>query len=292
LNAGGLNQISSSSSSLATLSSLLVYLRTQSTRNYSSSSHNRLSLASRSLSTLSRLSASKLLATSTTSSLTTLNNLNSKCTSKSQVREMSSNAQGLESIKAGDVEEFNSHDGIMERATRDRHSADPTNRAFTYFVLGGGRFLYATTVRMLVIRSIAQLSASADVMALAKVEVDLTKVFPGTTLTVKWRGKPIFIRNRTPSDIAEATKDDKAELKDPAADAGRVKKPEWLVLIGVCTHLGCVPLSNSGNFGGWFCPCHGSHYDKSGRIRLGPAPLNLDIPPYEFIDDKHILLGN
>lgn len=103
-------------------------------------------------------------------------------------------------------------------------------------------------------------------------------------------GKPVFIRHRTPKEIAEANAVDVSSLRDPQTDEERVQNPEWLVALGVCTHLGCVPISNAGEFGGWYCPCHGSHYDNSGRTRKGPAPLNLEIPPYSFIEDGSKLL--
>jgi ubiquinol-cytochrome c reductase iron-sulfur subunit len=130
------------------------------------------------------------------------------------------------------------------------------------------------------------MAPSADVLALANVEVDLNKIEPGTTLVVKWRGKPLFVRHRTQEEIDSATNVSADELKDPQDDAARTKRPEWLVVLGVCTHLGCVPLVNQGDYRGWFCPCHGSHYDTSGRIRKGPAPLNLgmsfDIDSFSF----------
>jgi ubiquinol-cytochrome c reductase iron-sulfur subunit len=113
---------------------------------------------------------------------------------------------------------------------------------------------------------------------------------------VVWRGKPVFIRHRGAEEIKLAVADDKAALPDPATDESRVKKAQWLIMIGVCTHLGCIPLGQKqgepkGEYGGWFCPCHGSHYDTSGRIRKGPAPTNLPIPPYTFLDDTHIRIG-
>ena len=140
---------------------------------------------------------------------------------------------------------------------------------------------------------IDQMNPSADTLALASVEYDLTKVQDGQQITIKWRGKPLFIRNRTPKEVAEAVKDDAAPMKDPAKDADRVKagKAQWLVLIGNCTHLGCVPTFGGGEYGGWFCPCHGSVYDTSGRIRQGPAPLNLALPPYAFTSDTKIVIG-
>jgi len=138
---------------------------------------------------------------------------------------------------------------------------------------------------------IHQMNPSADVLALSSIEVDLTSIPLGQTIKVLFRGKPIFIRHRTPEEIARAKGDDTAALPDPAADDSRVQKPEWLVMVGTCTHLGCVPLDQRGEFGGWFCPCHGSHYDISGRIRKGPAPRNLDVPVYAFVTDTTIKIG-
>jgi ubiquinol-cytochrome c reductase iron-sulfur subunit len=181
--------------------------------------------------------------------------------------------------------------------TYDEHSherfapGDPSKRAFTYFVLSGGRFIYAAALRLVVLKFILSMTASQDVLALASLEVDLSKVEPGQTITVKWRGKPVFIRRRTEDDIALANSVDMHALRDPQPDSDRVVNPEWLILVGVCTHLGCVPLANAGDYGGWFCPCHGSHYDISGRIRKGPAPYNLEVPAYKFMDDSTVLVG-
>lgn len=143
---------------------------------------------------------------------------------------------------------------------------------------------------------IDSLNPAADTLAMATTEVDLAPIQVGQAITVVWRGKPVFIRRRTSEEIAKAEKDDNADLRDPQKDSARVKNPEWLVLVGVCTHLGCVPLGQKGNdpkgeYGGWFCPCHGSHYDSSGRIRKGPAPKNLAVPPYEFVSDTLIKIG-
>ena len=138
---------------------------------------------------------------------------------------------------------------------------------------------------------IDQMNPDASVKALATTEVDISKVEQGKTITVLWRGKPVFIRKRTKEEINEAQSVKLEELKDPQKDQERVKKAEWLVMVGVCTHLGCVPLGNKGDFNGWFCPCHGSHYDTSGRIRKGPAPTNLEIPKYEFVDNNTIKIG-
>ena len=138
---------------------------------------------------------------------------------------------------------------------------------------------------------IDQMNPDASVKALSTTEVDISNVNLGKTITVLWRGKPVFIRKRTQKEIIEAQNIKLEDLKDPQKDQDRVKKAEWLVMVGVCTHLGCVPLGNKGDFDGWFCPCHGSHYDTSGRVRKGPAPTNLEIPKYEFIDNNTIKIG-
>ncbi|KAG6554097.1 hypothetical protein Mapa_004012 [Marchantia paleacea] len=181
---------------------------------------------------------------------------------------------------------------VYDETVHERHSpGDPSKRAFTYFVLTGGRFIYASALRLLVLKFILSMSASRDVLALASLEVNLSNIEPGATVTVKWRGKPVFIRRRTESDIKLANTVSMSELRDPQEDSARVQDPEWLVVIGVCTHLGCVPLPNAGDYGGWFCPCHGSHYDISGRIRKGPAPYNLEVPQYSFMEEGKLLVG-
>ncbi|NBX52779.1 MAG: ubiquinol-cytochrome c reductase iron-sulfur subunit [Proteobacteria bacterium] len=140
---------------------------------------------------------------------------------------------------------------------------------------------------------IDSMNPSKDVQALASVEVDISNIKVGEEKKVMWRGKPIFIKRRTSLEIDDAKKVELSELKDPQNDSDRVKagKEEWLVTIGICTHLGCVPIGGQGEYKGWFCPCHGSQYDTSGRIRKGPAPKNLEIPPYEFLNDKTIKIG-
>lgn len=135
------------------------------------------------------------------------------------------------------------------------------------------------------------MSASADVLALASAEFDIASLPEGSTMTVKWRGKPVFIRHRTADEISKEEAVGLGELKDPQLDKDRVQDPEWLIVLGICTHLGCVPISGAGEFGGWFCPCHGSHYDTSGRIRKGPAPLNLEIPPYTLGSGGKLVVG-
>ncbi len=157
---------------------------------------------------------------------------------------------------------------------------------------------------------VAQMNPDASAQALSSTEVDLTPIKDGQAITILWRGKPVFIRHRLKEETERARADDTAQLKDPEArnlalpettkadDENRVKPghENWLVLIGICTHLGCIPKGQSmadarGEFGGWFCPCHGSHYDTSGRIRKGPAPRNLDVPPYTFLSDTKIKIG-
>ena len=138
-----------------------------------------------------------------------------------------------------------------------------------------------------------QMNPSGDTLALASIEYDFAKVALGQQVVIKWRGKPVFIRHRTPKEIASAKADDHASMPDPATDASRVKpgKEDWLVLIGVCTHLGCVPNFGLGAYGGWLCPCHGSVYDTAGRIRAGPAPRNLDLPDYTFTGPTKVKIG-
>ena len=136
-----------------------------------------------------------------------------------------------------------------------------------------------------------QMNPDASVKALASTEVDVSLIEPGKSITVLWRGKPVFIKRRTQEEIAEARAVKLDDLIDPEKDEDRAKNPEWLVMLGVCTHLGCVPLEDKGDFNGWFCPCHGSHYDTSGRIRKGPAPDNLAVPPYKFLDEQTIKIG-
>jgi ubiquinol-cytochrome c reductase iron-sulfur subunit len=140
---------------------------------------------------------------------------------------------------------------------------------------------------------INSMNPSADVLAFSSIEVDLDHIQPGQSIKVMWRGKPIFVRNRTPQEIAEAKAVPLSELRDPQTDEERTKPghENWLVMIGVCTHLGCIPLGQKGDYDGWFCPCHGSHYDTAGRIRKGPAPKNLYIPEYQFLNDNKIKIG-
>ncbi len=138
---------------------------------------------------------------------------------------------------------------------------------------------------------IDQMNPDASVKALASTEVDISGIEKGQSITVLWRGKPVFIKRRTEEEIQKARQVDINELPHPEKDEDRAKDPEWLVMLGMCTHLGCVPLGDKGEYGGWFCPCHGSHYDTSGRIRKGPAPTNLEVPKYEFVNGSTIKIG-
>ena len=138
---------------------------------------------------------------------------------------------------------------------------------------------------------IDQMNPDTSVKALATTEVDISNIEKGKQITVLWRGKPVFIKRRTDDEIAEARAVKLDELKHPEKDEDRAENPEWLVMLGVCTHLGCVPLGDKGEYNGWFCPCHGSHYDTSGRIRKGPAPTNMEVPKYEFLNSNTIKIG-
>jgi ubiquinol-cytochrome c reductase iron-sulfur subunit len=180
---------------------------------------------------------------------------------------------------------------------------DPNRRDFLYVATGMAGAVGAAAFAW---PFIDQMRPDASTLALASIEVDVAQLQPGMSLTVKWRGKPVFIRNRTPEEIEAAKTVPLADLKDPVArnanlpadapatDADRAAgegKENWLVMIGVCTHLGCVPLGQSGDFGGWFCPCHGSHYDTAGRVRKGPAPENMAVPTFAFMSDTKIRIG-
>eukprot|EP00745_Piridium_sociabile_P039033 TRINITY_DN72183_c0_g3_i1.p1 TRINITY_DN72183_c0_g3~~TRINITY_DN72183_c0_g3_i1.p1 ORF type:complete len:269 (+),score=38.91 TRINITY_DN72183_c0_g3_i1:78-884(+) len=179
--------------------------------------------------------------------------------------------------------------------TKDSHSSSTPSysgrRAFTYVVAGGGSVAGAYAAKTVVGEFVSSLSASADVLAMAKVEIKLGDIPEGKNMTFKWRGKPLFVRHRTAEEIATEQSVDVSTLRDQETDAERVQDPAWLVLLGICTHLGCVPLPNVGEFGGYYCPCHGSHYDASGRIRKGPAPLNMEVPEYSFPEEGLLVVG-
>lgn len=178
--------------------------------------------------------------------------------------------------------------------TGDQHPpADGTKRDFLKLVAGS---FAAVGVGAIVWPFIASMNPAKDVLALASTDVDITHVAEGQAVTVMWRGKPVFVRHRTAKEIEEAKAVNVGELRDPQTDQARVQREPWLVVVGICTHLGCVPLGQKptdprGEFGGWFCPCHGSAYDTAGRIRRGPAPLNLAVPEYAFRSDTQIRIG-
>jgi ubiquinol-cytochrome c reductase iron-sulfur subunit len=192
---------------------------------------------------------------------------------------------------------------VSEHDTHSETLGEPTRRDFLYLTTGMAGAVGAVSVAW---PFIDQMRPDASTLALASIEVNVAALQPGMSLTVKWRGKPVFIRNRTPEEIKAAADVPMAELKDPVArnanlapDAqatgidrsGGAGKENWIVMIGSCTHLGCVPLGQSGEYNGWFCPCHGSVYDTAGRIRKGPAPENLAIPTFSFKSDTVIQIG-
>ncbi|MEK1892815.1 MAG: ubiquinol-cytochrome c reductase iron-sulfur subunit [Rhizobium sp.] len=192
---------------------------------------------------------------------------------------------------------------MSEHETTSEITGEPTRRDFLYLTTGMAGAVGAVSVAW---PFIDQMRPDASTLALASIEVDVSSLEPGMSLTAKWRGKPIFIRNRTPEEVKAADEVLLSDLKDPVArnanlpsdaqatgvdrSAGKDKE-NWIVMIGSCTHLGCIPLGQAGEYNGWFCPCHGSVYDTAGRIRKGPAPQNLAIPTYSFISDKVIKIG-
>lgn len=176
-------------------------------------------------------------------------------------------------------------------AYRNKSKGEEGPKMMQYFMVGTMGALASLGAKATVQDFLVNMSASADVLAQAKVEIDLAAIPEGKNVIIKWRGKPVFIRHRTEDEIKEAEDTKWESLRDPQSDQDRVQKPEWLIMLGVCTHLGCVPIGEAGDFGGWFCPCHGSHYDISGRIRKGPAPLNLEIPAYDFPEDGKVVIG-
>jgi len=173
------------------------------------------------------------------------------------------------------------------------HPVDASRRDFLIYATTGAAAVAAALAAWPLIDS---MSPAADTLALSSIEVDLKAIAEGQRVTVAWRGKPVFLDHRTKDEIDKSVAVKIDELRDPQTDAERVKKPEWLIMVGICTHLGCVPLGQKqgdprGEFGGWFCPCHGSQYDTAGRIRKGPAPRNLEVPQYTFLTDTSIKIG-
>nr|XP_018900794.1 PREDICTED: cytochrome b-c1 complex subunit Rieske, mitochondrial [Bemisia tabaci] len=175
--------------------------------------------------------------------------------------------------------------------TSDNDKSLGSRAAFSYLFTAGSLAGAIYGGKGIVHAFVTSMSASADVLAVSTIEVKLSAIPEGQCVTFKWRGKPLFIRHRTQEEISRERAVPLSDLRDPQEDEVRVQKPEWLVVLGVCTHLGCVPIANAGDFGGYYCPCHGSHYDASGRIRKGPAPLNLEVPKYAFTDPDTVLVG-
>lgn len=180
-----------------------------------------------------------------------------------------------------------------EASAHGAHGGAVRRRDFLYLATGAMGALGTALAAWPFIHS---MNPAADVLALSSIEVDIAPIAVGMRITVKWRSQPVFIAHRTKEEIEEARKLDVAELRDPQSDAARVKKAEWLIMVGICTHLGCVPLGQKagdprGEWGGWFCPCHGSQYDTSGRIMKGPAPYNLVVPGYAFLTDTNLRIG-
>ncbi len=172
-------------------------------------------------------------------------------------------------------------------------SNDGSRREFLYIATGA---MTTVGVGAAAWPFIDQMNPAADTLALASIEVDISGIAVGQSLTVMWRGKPVFIRHRSPEEIAEARAVPVDSLRDPQPDEARAPKPEWLIVVGVCTHLGCIPLGQKetdpkGDFGGYFCPCHGSHYDTAARVRQGPAPQNLPVPQYAFLTPTLVRIG-
>ncbi|MBM3487675.1 MAG: ubiquinol-cytochrome c reductase iron-sulfur subunit [Alphaproteobacteria bacterium] len=180
-----------------------------------------------------------------------------------------------------------------EQTAASPHDEGETRRDFLMLAAGAfGAFAAGAAVWPLV----SQMNPAADTLAASTTEVDLSPIQEGQSITIAWRGKPVFIRHRTKAEIEQAQAVNVKDLPDPQTDAARVKRAQWLIVVGVCTHLGCVPQGQKagevrGQFGGWFCPCHGSAYDTSGRIRLGPAPKNLEVPAYEFLENSILRIG-
>ncbi len=172
----------------------------------------------------------------------------------------------------------------------DPNHQDPNRRDFIHIAAGAAAVGAGAMVVWPLVNS---MNPAADTLALSTIEFDLTKVQEGQQVVIKWQGKPVFVRYRTPAEVEVARETPMGDLKDPETDADRVKAghQQFLVVIGSCTHLGCVPTFGSGDYGGWFCPCHGSHYDTSGRIRKGPAPKNLVVPTYEYVSDTRVKIG-
>ncbi|XP_034039727.1 cytochrome b-c1 complex subunit Rieske, mitochondrial [Thalassophryne amazonica] len=192
-------------------------------------------------------------------------------------------------IRVPDFSEYRRQD-VLDPHKPAEESNEP-RKAFSYMITAASSVVAVYSAKTIVTQFVSSMGAAANVLALAKIEVKLSEIPEGSNITFKWRGKPLFVRHRTEKEIAIEAAVNIAQLRDPQHDKDRVIDPKWLIMLGVCTHLGCVPIAFAGDYGGYYCPCHGSHYDSSGRIRKGPAPLNLEVPHYEFIDADTVVVG-
>ncbi|KAI4471020.1 cytochrome b-c1 complex subunit rieske mitochondrial [Holotrichia oblita] len=201
-------------------------------------------------------------------------------------------SQIIRTLTDTDVPDFSDYRrGSVKSPNKKGSDSVDDRRAFTYFMVGTSIATGSYAAKALVLQYVKYMAASKEVLALAKIEIKLSEIPEGKSVTLKWRGKPLFVRHRTQEEIDVVRSVDITTLRDPQRDEDRTQKPEWLIVIGVCTHLGCVPMAGLGDFGGYYCPCHGSHFDASGRARKGPAPANLEVPPYSFPSDNTLLVG-
>lgn len=192
-------------------------------------------------------------------------------------------------IKFPDFSEYRYQ--VVKDGTVASAESEHMRKNYTYILMATAGAIAMYSGKNVVRAAIGNLGAAANVLAMGQLEVKLADIPEGKGATFKWREKPLFIRHRTTEEIEKEQAVDPSILRDPQHDNDRVQKPEWLVVLGICTHLGCVPLVGLGDYGGYYCPCHGSHYDASGRIRKGPAPLNLEVPQYSFPDDETLVVG-
>ncbi|BFZ12921.1 hypothetical protein BsWGS_15959 [Bradybaena similaris] len=179
----------------------------------------------------------------------------------------------------------------VKRPNVKSSDSDSRRKLTSYLIVAAGSVAAVYASKFVARAAVNNLSPAADVVAMSKVEIKLGDLAEGRNVTIKWRGKPLFVKHRTEEEIEREAAVDLSTLRDPQSDADRAKNPKFLIVVGVCTHLGCIPIANAGDYFGYFCPCHGSHYDGSGRIRQGPAPLNLEVPYYEYIDDNTVVVG-
>lgn len=194
-------------------------------------------------------------------------------------------------IKVPDYTEYMKN-SLQDPTTKTSESDGHRKTFFNLIACAGFTMgLYATKAE--IVRDVLFMAASADVLALAKIEINLSEIPEGVSATFKWRGKPLFVKHRTPEEISIVRAVPLSSLRDPATDEDRCQRPEWLVVLGICTHLGCVPVADAGDYGpgGYYCPCHGSHFDASGRTRKGPAPTNMEIPEHKFVSENMLVVG-